>query len=82
MINNLNNLPLSDQENLAKIADKCLSLKDRLEQPGFKVLKFKVVVAADVLNRYTVGRIGGIPVEIAVDGALPAGTIEAAALVR
>jgi hypothetical protein len=49
MINNLNNLPLSDQENLAKIADKCLTLKDRLEQPGFKVLKFKVVVSADVL---------------------------------
>jgi hypothetical protein len=32
--------------------------------------------------RYTIGRIEGIPVEIVVDGLLPAGTIEAAALVR
>jgi hypothetical protein len=83
MINNLNNLPLSDQENLAKIADKCLSLKDRLEQPGFKVLKFKVVVSADVLDlRHTIEYIHGIPVEIVVDGTLPANTITAAALVR
>lgn len=81
-VTDLNDLPLSDQETLAKIAGKCLSLKDRLEQPGFKVLKFKVVVSADVLNWYTVGRIGGIPTEIVVDSALPAGTIEVAALVR
>jgi hypothetical protein len=84
MINNLNNLPLSnqDQENLTKIAGKCLSLKDRLEQPGFKVGRFRVVVSADVLDWHTIEYIHGIPVEIVVDGLLPANTIEAAALVR
>jgi hypothetical protein len=82
LVTNLNDLPLSNQENLAKIADKCLALKARQEAHGFKVLMFRVVVSADVLNWYTVGRIEGIPAEIVVDGALPAGTIEAAALVR
>jgi hypothetical protein len=82
LVTNLNNLPLSDQESLAKIAGKCLALKARQEAHGFKVLKFKVVVSADVLSCDTIGRIGGVPVEIVVDGTLPAGTIEAAVMVR
>jgi hypothetical protein len=81
-VTNLNNLPLSDQENLTKIAGKCLALKNRQEQHSFKVLKFKVVISADVLGHDTIGRIGGIPVEIVVDDTLPAGTIEAAVMVR
>jgi hypothetical protein len=82
-VTNLNNLPLSDQEALTKIAGRCLSLKDRLESNGFKVGRFRVVVSADALDlRHTIEYIHGIPTEIVVDGTLPANTIEAAALVR
>jgi hypothetical protein len=75
---------LSHEEHLklSKIAGACIALKDRLENHFFKVIKFRVVVSADFVDGTTIAQIYGIETEVIVDGTLPAGTIEAAALVR
>jgi hypothetical protein len=78
----LDDLPREEQEKLGKITAPCLALKTRLENHGFKVVKFRAVVSTDRLDRITVHTIHGIETEIIVDGTLPPGTIKVSALVQ
>lgn len=78
----INELPYHEQENLTKIAGACLTLKDRVERHGFKVLKFQVTCAVGMIGRHEIYQITGIETIVKVDGTLPAGTINVAVLVQ
>lgn len=77
----VNDLP-HEQLKLAQIAGKCMALKDRLEFHGFKLVKFQVTVSRDYANLPYAGFTYGIETKVTVDGTLPAGTINVAALVQ
>jgi hypothetical protein len=67
---------------VSMIGEACLALQARLENHFFKVLKFRVVVSADLGDGTALAQVYGIETEVIVDSTLPAGTIDAAALVR
>lgn len=78
----INELPYEEQLKLTRIAGACLALEDRLKNHFFKVLKFQVTVASDMIIGCGIRQISGIEASVTVDGTLPAGAINVAALVQ
>jgi hypothetical protein len=75
-------LPIAEQVKLLKIAMPLMTLKDRLENHGFRVVKLQARVSTELANRTTTCEIYGIETEIIADGTLPPGIIKVAAMVQ